>query len=71
MKHNRKAILLLVAIMLMGAMLTGCERDNGNGNSPTETRQERPESPPSDLPPPAAGGGPGDTNWVAPPYPGQ
>jgi hypothetical protein len=38
-KHKRKAILVLVVIMLMGAMLTGCRDRDNNTNSPTETNQ--------------------------------
>jgi hypothetical protein len=38
-KHKRKAILILVVIMLMGAMLTGCNDRDNDTNSPTENSQ--------------------------------
>jgi hypothetical protein len=71
MKLKRKAIVLLAAFMLMGLMLTGCRDRDNDTNSPTETNQSRPASPPvqqRNQAPPQEGGGPNDPNWVPPPY---
>jgi hypothetical protein len=70
-KHKRKAILILVVIMLMGVMLTGCRDRDNNTNSGAETNQSRPALSPEqqrNQAPPQPGGGPNDPNWVPPPY---
>ena len=43
MQLKRKIMLLLVAIVLMGAMLTGCNDRDHDNYVPTETSQPAPE----------------------------
>jgi hypothetical protein len=42
---KRKTIILLSALMLIGTMLVGCDRDNGNNNSNSPSEINQPARP--------------------------
>ena len=63
MKTKQKSILVLAVLMLMGAMLIGCDDRDSN-----DLPQGRELPTQCENTPPQPGGGPDDSNWVPPDY---